>query len=145
MINFPGILVCFKIFPGRIPGKLSNHSTIHQSLFTIEETQRYAGSMNDVSRMASNFAGIGGSNDARIDIVIRGNSPIGLLWRLEGIDIPNPNHYGSPTSTGGPICMLNNNVLSNSDFMMGAFPAEYGNAVSGVLDLKMRNVNNEKH
>lgn len=120
-------------------------TTVSSRGFTVEETQRYAGSRNDVARMASNFAGITGSSDARNDIVIRGNSPIGLLWRLEGIDIPNPNHYGSPTSTGGPVCMINNNVLSNSDFMMGAFPAEYGNAISGVFDLKMRNGNNEKH
>lgn len=120
-------------------------TTVSARGFTVEETQRYAGSRNDVARMASNFAGIAGAGDARNDIIIRGNSPIGLLWRMEGIDIPNPNHYGSPTSTGGPVCMINNNVLSNSDFLMGAFPAEYGNANSGVFDLKMRNGNNEKH
>lgn len=113
--------------------------------FTIEESQRYAGSRNDVARMATNFAGVMGANDARNDIIIRGNSPLGLLWRLEGVDIPNPNHYGSSTATGGPVCMLNNNLLANSDFLTGAFPAEYGNAVSGVFDLKMRNGNNEKH
>lgn len=113
--------------------------------FTIEESQRYAGSRNDVARMATNFAGVSGASDARNDIVIRGNSPLGLLWRLEGVDIPNPNHYGSSTATGGPVSMLNNNLLSNSDFLTGAFPAEYGNAVSGVFDLKMKNGNNEKH
>lgn len=113
--------------------------------FTIDETQRYAGSRNDVARMATNFAGVTGASDARNDIVIRGNSPLGLLWRLEGVDIPNPNHYGSSTATGGPVCMLNNNLLAHSDFLTGAFPAEYGNAVSGVFDLRMRNGNNEKH
>lgn len=113
--------------------------------FTIDETQRYAGSRNDVARMATNFAGVAGASDARNDIVIRGNTPLGLLWRLEGIDIPNPNHYGSSTATGGPVCMLNNNLLAHSDFLTGAFPAEFGNAVSGVFDLRMRNGNNEKH
>lgn len=113
--------------------------------FTIEETQRFAGSRNDVARMASNYAGVTGTNDARNDIIIRGNSPLGLLWRLEGVEIPNPNHYGSFSSTGGPVSILNNNTLSNSDFLTGAFPAEYGNALSGVFDLKMRNGNDARH
>jgi hypothetical protein len=69
---------------------------------------------------------------------------MGLLWKLNGIDIPNPNHFGSFGSTGGPVSILNNNVLNNSDFMTSAFPAEYGNALSGVFDLRMRNGNDEK-
>lgn len=113
--------------------------------FTIDQTQRYAGSLGDPSRMASNFAGVaGGGSDQRNDIVIRGNSPLGLLWRLEGADIPNPNHFGSQGANGGPVSILNNNILANSDFITGAFPSMYGNANSGVFDLKMRNGNNEK-
>lgn len=113
--------------------------------FTIEESQRYAGARNDVSRMAQNFAGVRGSNDAVNDIVIRGNSPVGLLWRMEGVDIPNPNHFGDFGSSGGPVSMLNNNVLANSDFLTGAFPAEYGNAISGAFDLRMRTGNIEQY
>jgi len=124
---------------------LNKMTSVSARTFTVEETARYAGSRNDVARMASNYAGIVGSNDARNDIIIRGNTPSGLLWRLEGVDIPNPNHWGALSATGGPVCILNNNVLSNSDFLTAAFPAEYGNAVSGVFDLKMRNGNNEKH
>lgn len=113
-------------------------------MFTIEETEKYAGSRGDVARMASNYAGVSFSNDSRNDIVIRGNSPAGLLWRLEGVDIPNPNHFAMEGTTGGPVGMLNNNTLSNSDFITGAFPAEYGNALSGVFDLRMRNGNNDE-
>nr|MDA3866865.1 TonB-dependent receptor [Salinivirgaceae bacterium] len=112
--------------------------------FTVEETKRYAGAGNDVSRMATNYAGVSAANDAVNDIVIRGNSPTGLLWQLEGIPIPNPNHFGNMGATGGPVSMLNNNVLANSDFITSAFPAEYGNATSGVFDLAMRNGNYEK-
>jgi hypothetical protein len=112
--------------------------------FTIEETQRYAGARNDPARMASSFAGVQGTSDAVNDIVVRGNSPIGVLYRLEGIDIPNPNHFGDYSSTGGPVSMLNANVLSNSDFLTGAFPADYGNATSGVFDIRMRNGNDEQ-
>jgi len=124
---------------------LNEFSTVSARTFSVEESQRYAGARNDVARMAFNFAGVQGANDAVNDIVVRGNSPNGLLWRFEGVDIPNPNHFGDFGSTGGPVSMLNNNVLANSDFMTGAFPAEYGNALSGVFDLKMRNGNNEKH
>jgi hypothetical protein len=124
---------------------LNTMTTVSARVFSTEEAERYAGTRNDVSRMATNFAGVRGANDATNDIVIRGNSPTGLLWRLEEIDIPNPNHFGNLGSTGGPVSMLNSNVLSNSDFLTGAFPSEYGNGISGVFDLKMRHGNNEKH
>ncbi|HCT31424.1 MAG TPA: TonB-dependent receptor [Bacteroidales bacterium] len=123
---------------------LNKLSIVSARGFTIEETERYAGSRNDVARMASNYAGVVGNNDSRNDIIIRGNSPSGLLWKLDGIDIPNPNHFGASGTTGGPVSMLNNTLLDNSDFFTGAFPAEYGNAIAGVFDLKMRSGNNEK-
>jgi Carboxypeptidase regulatory-like domain len=113
--------------------------------FTIDETRRYAGSWNDPARMASNFAGVMPNNDSRNDIIVRGNSPSGVLWRFNGVDIPNPNHFASFGTTGGPVSMLNNNVLDNSDFMTGAFPAEYGNALSAAFDLKMRKGNDEQY
>lgn len=113
--------------------------------FNLEETMRYAGSRNDPSRMASNFAGVQANNDGRNDIIIRGNSPIGMLWRLDGIDIPNPSHFGATGATGGPVSILNNNVLAKSDFFTGAFPAELGNAYSGAFDLNMRQGNRDKH
>lgn len=112
--------------------------------FNVEETERYAGTNGDPARMASYFAGVMATGDTRNDIIIRGNSPLGLLWRLEGVDIPNPNHFAAMGTNGGPICILNNNQLRNSDFISGAFPAQYGNALSGVFDLNMRNGNNKK-
>ncbi len=124
---------------------INQMAVVSARAFTVEETEKYAGSRGDVARMAMNFAGVSAANDQRNDIVIRGNSPSGLLWRLEDVDIPNPNHFAEGGTTGGPVSMLNNNLLSNSDFFTGAFPAEYGNALSGVFDLNMRNGNNEKH
>ncbi|MEP7322718.1 MAG: TonB-dependent receptor, partial [Saprospiraceae bacterium] len=76
---------------------------------------------------------------------IRGNSPKGILWKLEGIEIPNPNHFGSTGGGGGNISMLSSSTLDKSDFYTGAFPAEFGNALSGVFDLKLRRGNNDKH
>jgi hypothetical protein len=124
---------------------LNEMSTVSARQFSFEESARYAGNINDVARMAQSFAGVGGSDDSRNDIIVRGNSPIGVLYRLEGVDIPNPNHFAIAGTTGGPISMLNNNLMANSDFMTSAFAAEYGNATSAVFDLKMRNGNNEKH
>ena len=112
--------------------------------FNVEETEKYAGTNGDPARMASYFAGVMASGDTRNDIIIRGNSPLGLLWRLEGVDIPNPNHFAAMGTNGGPICILNNNQLTDSDFMSGAFPSQYGNALSGVFDLNIRNGNNKK-
>ncbi len=112
--------------------------------FNLDDTKRYAGALGDPSRMAANFAGVVGGNDSRNDIVVRGNSPTGMLWQLEGLNIPNPNHFGALVSTGGPVSMLNNNNLDKSDFMTSAFPAQYGNAVAGVFDIRLRDGNNQK-
>jgi hypothetical protein len=113
--------------------------------FSVEESNRYPGSRSDPARMASNFAGVQGADDSRNDIIVRGNSPLGVVWKIEGIDIPNPSHFSISGSTGGPVTILNNKMLGNSDFFLSAFPAEYGNSVSGIFDLKLRNGNNKNH
>jgi hypothetical protein len=110
----------------------------------MSDTRRFAGSRNDPARMVTGLAGVVSNNDFRNDIVVRGATPNGILWQLEGISIPNPNHFGNNGGTGGPVSMLNNNVLDKSDFLTGAFPAQYGNAQSGVFDLRMRNGNSDK-
>jgi hypothetical protein len=126
-------------------GSINRMTSVSARTFTVEETRRYAGSRGDVARMATNYAGVQGASDDRNDIVIRGNSPAGLLWRLEGVEIPNPNHYGAFGTSGGSVSILNNNQLSNSDFLTSAFPAEYGNALSGVFDLGLRNGNSNRY
>jgi hypothetical protein len=112
---------------------LNNMALLSAQQFSVSETNRYPGSRMDPARMASNFAGVGGSDDSRNDIVIRGNSPLGVLWRVEGVDIPNPNHFSISGSSGGPVSIINNKILGNSDFFMSAYPAEYGNSTAGYL------------
>lgn len=126
-------------------GSFNEMATLSSRTFDAEEAERYAGSRQDPARMASRFAGVQGTDDSRNDIVVRGNSPLGVLWRFEGVDIPNPSHFSIAGTTGGPLSILNNKVIGNSDFMTGAFPAEYGNALSGVFDIKLRNGNFNKH
>lgn len=123
---------------------LNDMAAVSARSFTVEETQRYAGSFADPSRMVSSYAGVVGDPDGNNSIIIRGNSPRGLLWRVEGIDVPNPNHFANEGATGGPISILNSTTLSNSDFLTGAFPAGYGDAYSGVFDIKLRNGNDQK-
>jgi hypothetical protein len=124
---------------------LNRMASVSARMLSSEEANRYAGSWGDPARMVAGFAGVMASEDLRNDIIIRGNSPSGLLWKLDGFDIPNPNHFGVMGGTGGPIGILNSNQLANSDFYTGAFPAEFGNALSGVFDLRLRNGNNQKH
>ena len=115
--------------------------------FSVEETGRYASSLFDPARMAQNFAGVsttGGNSDLFNEIIVRGNSPRGVLWKLEGIEIPNPNHFGDMGNSGGGISMLSSSLLSTSDFYTGAFPAEFGNATSAAFDLNLRKGNNQK-
>ena len=112
--------------------------------FSVEETRKFAAAVNDPSRMVTSFAGVVGTNDGNNAISIRGNSPYGLLWRMEGVDIPNPNHFANVGTSGGGISILSSQLLTNSDFMTGAFAAEYGNALAGVFDLNLRKGNNEK-
>ncbi len=123
---------------------LNEMAKVSARTFSIEETERFAGSLGDPARMVANYAGVATQNDSRNDIIIRGNSPAGVLWRLEGIEIPNPNHFGALGTTGGPVSMINNNLLANSDFYTGAFPAEFGNALAGAFDLNLRSGNSRK-
>jgi hypothetical protein len=120
-------------------------SAVSARTFSMEEVNRFSGGRNDVGRLVSSFAGVATSNDSRNDIVVRGNSPSGVLWRLEGVPIPNPNHFATLGTSGGPVSAVNTNLLRNSDFMTGAFAAEYGNANASVFDLGFRSGNSEKH
>ena len=123
---------------------LNQLASVSARSFTMEETKRYAGSFHDPARIAASYAGVSADPGGGNEIVIRGNSPRGLQWRLEGVEIPNPNHFSEEGATGGPISILNSTTLDHSDFLTGAFPAEYGNALSGVFDLNLRKGNSEK-
>ena len=123
----------------------NKYTSISARQFGVKEVSRYAGGRSDVARLASNFAGVASPDDSRNDIVIRGNSPTGLLWKIEGIPLANPNHFSTLGTTGSPISALNPNLLKNSDFITSAFPAEYGNAMGGVFDLGFRKGNKDAY
>jgi hypothetical protein len=122
---------------------INDLATISARTFSMEEVNRYAGGRGDPARLAANFAGVSAPDDSRNDIVIRGNSPVGVLWRIDGMNVTNPNHFATVGTTGGAVSALNTNLLKSSDFFTSAFPAEYGNALSGVFDLGFRSGNTQ--
>ncbi|PWJ44209.1 TonB-dependent receptor [Sediminitomix flava] len=114
--------------------------------FTVEESSRFAGGLSDPSRVAYNFAGVTFSAPQDNGVVIRGNSPNSVLWRLNGMDVPGAAHFGGGNLAGaGLISIYSSNMLKGSDFFSGAFPAEFSNATSGVFDVSFRQGNNEEH
>ena len=123
---------------------LNEMALISARSISPEETSRYAGGFNDPSLIMSNFAGVANNPNGNNDIIVRGNSPKYVQWRLEGVQITNPNHFADQGAIGGGISTLNNNILATSDFYTGAFAPEYGDVLSGVYDVKLRTGNNEK-
>ncbi|MBC6492064.1 carboxypeptidase regulatory-like domain-containing protein [Flavihumibacter stibioxidans] len=119
-------------------------ATVSARMLSVEDAKRYAGGFDDPARLAASFAGVAGNTDQN-GIIVRGNAPRFLQWKMEGVEIPNPNHFGDLNSFGGgALTALSSQMLSNSDFFTGAFPAEYSNALSGVFDIGMRTGNNQK-
>ncbi|MBK6265510.1 TonB-dependent receptor [Marivirga sp. S37H4] len=111
---------------------------------SVEESKRYAGGIGDPARLVSSFAGVGSTGEGNNDIIVRGNNPRYIQWKLEGTEIPNPNHFSQEGLTGGPINALNSQMLANSEFYTGAFAPEFGNALSGIFDMRLRKGNSEK-
>lgn len=124
---------------------INSMATLSSRQFSAEESQRFAGGLNDPARLVSSFAGVAAPSINSNGISIRGNSPSGLLWRIEGVEIPSPNHFADLTIPGaGLFTALSSHTMGNSDFYTGAFPAEYGNATSGVFDINLRKGNTSK-
>jgi hypothetical protein len=125
---------------------INSMAKVSARTFSVEESRRYAGSLDDPGRMAGNFAGVTTAGINVNAIVVRGNAPKGLLWRLEGVDIPVPSHFsGASVAGGGGLTMFSSQMLANSDFYTGAWPAQFGNASAGVFDMKLRNGNNRQY
>lgn len=124
---------------------LNNMATVSARMLSVEEARRYAGGFDDPARLAASFAGVTGNIDQN-GIIVRGNAPKYMQWKMEGVEIPNPNHFGDLQTVGsGILTAMSSHVLANSDFFTGAFPSEYSNALSGVFDMSMRKGNNQKY
>ncbi|MBN1339040.1 MAG: TonB-dependent receptor [Bacteroidales bacterium] len=124
---------------------LNSMATLSARQINMEEARRFAGAFDDPARLVTSYAGVAAGNMNSNGIIVRGNAPKGVLWRLEGLEIANPSHFANLTTFGGGgISSLSAQMIDNSDFFTAAFPAEFGNALSGVFDLRLRSGNRDK-
>ena len=116
------------------------------SLRTINasEISKSAGGNRDISRVVANLPGVATSSGFRNDIIVRGGSPTENKFFLDGIEIPTINHFTTQGSSGGPVGILNVNFIREVDFYTGAFPANRGNALSSIMELKLIEGNEEE-
>jgi hypothetical protein len=126
--------------------------TVSTHTITVEEQFRFPATFYDPARLTMSFPGVVGENDGTNIISVRGNSPGAVRWRLEGVDIVNPNHTANagtfsdrPAQAAGGVNILSAQLLGASQFLSGAFPAEYGNALGGILDMRLRRGNDRQH
>lgn len=135
-----------------VKASVPNYSgTLDGRLITVEEQFRFPATYYDPARLAMAFPSVVGLHDGTNLLSVRGNSPTTLRWRLEGLDIVNPDHTANagtfsdrPTAAGGGVNILSAQLLDNSRFLPGNFPAGVGDALGGLLDMHLRKGNNEK-
>lgn len=119
---------------------------------TSEQIMRFPATFFDPARLAMTFPGVANTNDQANNVSVRGNSPAFVQWRMEGVEIVNPNHLSNagafsdkPAAAGGGTNILSAQMLGSMSFLSGAFPAGYANAVGGVFDMNLRSGNSEKY
>ena len=111
---------------------------------TRQEIQSYPGANNDIARVVQSLPGVSGSVGFRNDIIIRGGAPNENVYYLDGVEIPNINHFATQGSAGGPVGMLNVAFIEDVTLSTSGFNSRYDNVLSGVLQFKQRNGNEER-
>jgi hypothetical protein len=109
-----------------------------------EEIRRSPGAIGDVSRLVQSLPGVINANDQRNDIISRGGSPTENLTLVDNVEVPNLNHFAAQGTSGGPISMLNNEFVRDASFLAGGFAAPYGDRLSSVMDIRLREGNRER-
>ncbi len=117
---------------------------ISRHQLNISLGNNFAGALSDPARMMARFAGVTNPDDLRNNLVVRGNSPAGVKWSIEGITTINPNHFATAGNSGGGVNILNLYTLKEINLYTGAFPAEFGDATSGMVEVSLRRGNLHK-
>lgn len=119
---------------------------------TREQTLRFPATFFDPARLAMTYPGVMNNDDQANGLSIRGNSPAFVRWRLEGVDVVNPNHLTNagtisdrPMAAAGGVLMFSAQLLDNSSLLTGSFPAGYGDALGGIMDINLRRGNSRQH
>jgi hypothetical protein len=110
-----------------------------------EEIRKSPGALEDVIRYFTGAPGVSMGNDINNEIIIRGGSPVENLTLIDGLEVQNPNHYGAPGSTNGVLSYINLKLVKDVNFFSGGFPPEYGDRVSGVMDIRFKEGNRHSH
>lgn len=106
---------------------------------SAEEIRRAPGAVEDLNRMVQTLPGVTTATDSRNDLIVRGGSPVENFIMIDGVEVPNINHFGTQGATGGPIGMINVDFLNDVTFSAGGFPAKYGDRLSSIMDVQYRN------
>lgn len=133
------------------PGRRSQQ-TLAEIPLTRDQTLRFPATFFDPARLAMAYPGVSGNDDQANGLSIRGNNPASVRWRLEGVDVVNPNHLPNagtfsdrPAAASGGVLMFSAQMLDNSALLTGNYPAGYGDALGGIMDMNLRKGNTNQH
>ncbi len=124
--------------------KKKDEQTTSYTNAVYEEIRKTPGAEEDVVRYFTSSPGVSIGNDIQNEIIVRGGSPAENLTLIDGAEVQNPNHYGPPGTTNGLLSYINLKLVEDVDFYSGGFPVKYGDRLSSVMDIKLREGNREK-
>jgi hypothetical protein len=130
-VQISGVEVTASVF------KRVEESPVSLKSLGISQIEKSPGSNRDISKVIQSLPGVASSVSFRNDIIVRGGGPSENRFLLDGIEIPNLNHFATQGASGGPVGIINTDFLREVDFYSGAFPASRGNSLSSVIDMKL--------
>ena len=127
------------------PFRRTAESPVGLQVIGLREIEKSPGANRDVSRIVRSYPGVSFSPVGyRNDLIVRGGGPAENRFYMDGIEIPNINHFATQGATGGPVSIVNADLVREISFYTGAFPADRAGALSSVLDFRLRDGNAEK-
>lgn len=126
------------------PFRKTAESPLGLRVIGFKEIEKSAGGNRDISRVVQSFPGVASTAAFRNDLMVRGGGPSENRFFLDGVEIPNINHFSTQGASGGPVGIINPDFIREVNFYSAAFPAARGNALSSVLDFKLQDGNKEK-
>lgn len=140
LTELEGVTVTASPFRSNIESPVSLH------IIGLQEIEKSPGANRDISRIVQSYPGVGFSPIGyRNDLIVRGGSPSENRFYLDGVEIPTINHFSTQGASGGPVGILNADLIREVNFYTGAFPANKGNALSSILDFKLRDGDMERN
>ena len=126
------------------PFRKIKESPVSLQRISIEEIEKSPGGNRDISKVIQSFPGVASTPAQRNDVIVRGGGPAENVFYLDGIEIPNINHFATQGASGGPVGIINADFLREVNLYTGAFPANKGNTMSSVIDLYQVDGNQDK-